>query len=269
MCITCECGRPLDDHGDSDNLTFDDFQRAAAAARVSVWEVGEIAARALHALHDEPKLAFARAAARPLIVSDIDGILADYVSGACIAVDAAWSKHYTPGTWTTYRGQMTAEERAWLAKLREDSGAFWLSLSACQAAIAALRTLSAQGFQVVIASDRPQRQAAATVTWLEQNEVPYADLVLSGEGGKEALADRCSETARAVFLEDNPARWLTLSRPGVQCWCPRLRYTPPAFTLARIFDSWGDIVRALVAGEGSSLVSTAATPAIPAGARDG
>jgi hypothetical protein len=32
MCLTCGCGRPNDDHGDSRNITMDDLNQAAEAA---------------------------------------------------------------------------------------------------------------------------------------------------------------------------------------------------------------------------------------------
>lgn len=32
MCISCGCGKPNDDHGDSRNITLDDLNQAAAAA---------------------------------------------------------------------------------------------------------------------------------------------------------------------------------------------------------------------------------------------
>ncbi len=32
MCISCGCGEPNDDHGDSRNITLDDLNQAAAAA---------------------------------------------------------------------------------------------------------------------------------------------------------------------------------------------------------------------------------------------
>jgi hypothetical protein len=32
MCLSCGCGKPNDDHGDSRNITMDDFNQAAEAA---------------------------------------------------------------------------------------------------------------------------------------------------------------------------------------------------------------------------------------------
>lgn len=38
MCLTCGCGEPHDDHGDPRHITYEDFQKAAEAAEISVDE---------------------------------------------------------------------------------------------------------------------------------------------------------------------------------------------------------------------------------------
>ncbi len=38
MCLTCGCGEPNADHGDTRNITYDDLKRAAEAAEISVEE---------------------------------------------------------------------------------------------------------------------------------------------------------------------------------------------------------------------------------------
>ncbi len=38
MCLTCGCGEPNDDHGDSRHITMDELKQAAEAAEVSVDE---------------------------------------------------------------------------------------------------------------------------------------------------------------------------------------------------------------------------------------
>lgn len=40
MCVSCGCGSPNDDHGDSRNITMDQIQSAADAAGISSQEVG-------------------------------------------------------------------------------------------------------------------------------------------------------------------------------------------------------------------------------------
>lgn len=38
MCLTCGCGEPNADHGDSRHITLDDLKSAAEAAEISVDE---------------------------------------------------------------------------------------------------------------------------------------------------------------------------------------------------------------------------------------
>ena len=36
MCLTCGCGRPHETHGNPDNITYEDLEKAAKAGEVSV-----------------------------------------------------------------------------------------------------------------------------------------------------------------------------------------------------------------------------------------
>jgi hypothetical protein len=36
MCLTCGCGQPHEDHGNPDNFTYEDLEKAAEAGEVSV-----------------------------------------------------------------------------------------------------------------------------------------------------------------------------------------------------------------------------------------
>jgi hypothetical protein len=41
MCLSCGCGEPNEKHGNEDNITQDDLQRAADAAKISLVEAAE------------------------------------------------------------------------------------------------------------------------------------------------------------------------------------------------------------------------------------
>lgn len=41
MCMSCGCGTPEDDHGNRDNITRDDLQKAAQAANISQEQAAE------------------------------------------------------------------------------------------------------------------------------------------------------------------------------------------------------------------------------------
>ncbi|HEV3474147.1 MAG TPA: hypothetical protein VG602_02125 [Actinomycetota bacterium] len=51
MCLTCGCGEPEDDHGDSRNIVMQELKDAADAAEISVDE----AARNLQATYPKAK----------------------------------------------------------------------------------------------------------------------------------------------------------------------------------------------------------------------
>lgn len=41
MCMTCGCGEPHEDHGNPDNITYADLERAAKAADIKSQEAVE------------------------------------------------------------------------------------------------------------------------------------------------------------------------------------------------------------------------------------
>lgn len=41
MCVSCGCGAPHEDHGNPDNITAQDMQRAAEAASISSAEAAD------------------------------------------------------------------------------------------------------------------------------------------------------------------------------------------------------------------------------------
>ncbi|HZD17178.1 MAG TPA: hypothetical protein VE669_03450 [Actinomycetota bacterium] len=47
MCLSCGCGKPHDDHGDPDHITYADLKGAAEAAGISVERAAENVSRSL------------------------------------------------------------------------------------------------------------------------------------------------------------------------------------------------------------------------------
>ncbi|MGZ8585965.1 MAG: hypothetical protein ACXWXQ_10055 [Actinomycetota bacterium] len=47
MCLSCGCDQPNDDHGDADQVTFDELKRAADANGISVEQAANNIATAL------------------------------------------------------------------------------------------------------------------------------------------------------------------------------------------------------------------------------
>ena len=52
MCLTCGCGDPDADHDNPDNITYEDLQKAAEAAEVSIEEAVENIKTTLNEVED-------------------------------------------------------------------------------------------------------------------------------------------------------------------------------------------------------------------------
>lgn len=169
----------------------------------------------------DPAEAFLEAFSRPRVVCDIDGVLADYCSAACEAVNGHFNTAYTPMIWTSYAGPFNPAEYDWLTAERFSDDAFWMAEAPNPAAIWALNRLAEAGYEIVVSSERPATAAGATVAWLQFHQVPSNDVHLVGPGGKVAL---CGE-ARTVLIDDSPARWSDCAGPECTVLSPRTPYT--------------------------------------------
>jgi hypothetical protein len=187
---------------------------------------------------------FTSAMTRPMVVSDIDGILANWVTAACQAVNAHFGTHYTPMVWWQWHGPFSDEERTWLHDERFSDAAFWMSLAPIDEMITALHTLAIAGYRIVLSSEAPAEQRGARTAWLEYYEVPYNELYLVGAGGKVALCAQASTDNPIVLIDDSPDRWVDCAPyPGVHILCPRTAYTPemPSESNVTIFDRFNQV----------------------------
>lgn len=194
---------------------------------------------------------FTQAMSRPTIICDIDGVLANFCSAACEAVNAHFGTSYTPMIWTTFRGPFNDEEHDWMVEERFSSGAFWMSESPNHDAIGALHQIASAGYRIVVSSERPSEQRPASTVWLEYYQVPLNEVYLIGPGGKVALCAQHGPDNPAVLIDDSPARWADCAKDGVEILCPRTGYTPNSDGVAhvQVFDHFGQIPE-LVAGLG-------------------
>ena len=185
---------------------------------------------------------FTQAMLRPTVICDIDGILADYVSAACEAVNGHFGTSYTPMVWWSYRGPFSAEQYDWLVTERFSDGAFWMSESPHYDAIGALHDLAVGGYRIVLSSEAPVEQKAARTAWIEHYGVPYNELYLVGPGGKAELCAAHGAENPAVLIDDNPARWSDCARGGVWVFTPRTSYTPSEIPPnVEVFERFGEI----------------------------
>lgn len=189
---------------------------------------------------------FAAEAARPLVVCDIDNVLAFHAEAACTAVNARFGTSYLASRMLTYpiANQLEPEQRQWLAT-QSVRDPWILNLAPDRDALMALRKIHEARHRVVIASDRPPVVAKATARWLDSNAVLRDGQVLDGPGSKRTVLASSGQGVLAVLLDDDPAKWLTIARPGVEVWCPRRPWTPQGwrqYPNVRVFTDWAEVL---------------------------
>lgn len=195
-------------------------------------------------LTDAGQRAFLQALGRPTILCDVDETIAMYCSAACEAVNGAFGTSYTPQMWRTFGGPLTGEQRQWLEDARHTDGAFWLAMAPDTIAVEALRALGRAGFPIILSSNRPAEQKAPTAAWVDYWRLPHGEIHLVGPGGKEQIASQYGPERPLVVIDDKPAMWASIPRPGITLWSPRRPYTPsgtppPGVT---VFDSWLELL---------------------------
>jgi hypothetical protein len=190
------------------------------------------------------KTPFLKAATRPLIVSDIDNVLAFYSEAALQAVNANYTKHYRIDQWTTYKGPFTPQEQNYLQKLRDTNLEFFFNMAPDFHALDALDAIGAMGYTIQLKTNRPQSVAAATTNWLSYWNIHFSDIVLHGPAGVHEIAEQHNEADPMILIDDNPARWLDIPGPGREVFCPRRAYTPKMVpTGVRVFDGWAEVLQ--------------------------
>lgn len=185
---------------------------------------------------------FAAEAQRPLVACDVDGVLAFTAEAVCTALNARFGTSRTPESLTSYPfGPLLPPEQARWLDAHTVRDAWAANLAPDLDAIAALAAIRDAGHRVIVSSDRPATLAGATVAWLDQWQVPRDGIRLDGPGSKRAALTSCGPTSPAVLVDDDPRKWLTVARPGVQVWTPRRPWTPDEWQRypgVRVFTDW-------------------------------
>jgi hypothetical protein len=194
---------------------------------------------------------FAAEATRPLVVCDIDNVLAWHAEAVCIAVNARFGTSYLVSRMTAYpfNSMLEMEQARWLAQ--HTSRDPWIAnLAPDHEAIAALTAIQAAGNRLIVSSGRPAETAAATGKWLDCWQVPRDGTRLEGPGSKQAALAGCGPATPGVLIDDDPRKWLTVARPGVEVWCPSRPWTPQrrSYPNVRVFSSWAEPLGWLGAG---------------------
>jgi hypothetical protein len=189
---------------------------------------------------------FAAEVTRPLVVCDIDNVLAFQAEAACTAVNARFGASYLTSRLTAYplTNLLEPEQRDWLTAhtTREP----WIAnLAPDREAMRALAAIRDTRHRVLVASDRPATVADATAKWLDANQVPRDGQVLGGPGSKRTALAANNPASPAVLIDDDPAKWLTIARPGVEVWCPQRPWTPASwrqYPNVRVFTDWAEVL---------------------------
>ncbi len=243
MCVSCGCHEPTNTHGDGRNIILDDILAAGDAAGLTLPEVARNIQQTTDILlSSDVQAAFESAANRPAIISDVDCTLACYQEAVIAMVNAITGKSYRMVQWTSYDGPFTADERAWVKECRETDPSFFANLAPDTEAILALNAIHKAGFPVTVCSNRPPQWAEVSSQWLTDHGVSRDSDLFMGPKGKPTLLAAHGPDLPAVLLDDNPAFWMSLARPGVTIYAPRRGYTPISsmYPHVRVFDSWSE-----------------------------
>ena len=181
---------------------------------------------------------------RPLVVCDIDNVLAFHAEAVATALNARFGTSRTPATLTAYPfgSFLPPDEAAWLARFCARD-AWAANMAPDLRAIGALNAIHAVGHPVTVASDRNPLIADATRDWLDSWGVQRDGSVLEGPGSKRAALTSCGPGSPAVLVDDDPRAWLTTARAGVEVWSPKRPWTPAgweSYRGVRVFTSWAE-----------------------------
>lgn len=198
----------------------------------------------------DPAAAFLAAANRPTIVSDVDGVLGFLTESIVTALNAHFGLSLVVSDMTSYwiEDTLAPDQRDWLVR-QFARGVFYANVAPDYSAIAALGALREAGHHVIVSSDRPpDTTRQATADWLAKWRVAHDEVQLLGKGGKRRILAAYGPDNPAILLDDDPAKALTVARPGVQVWSPARPWTPASWRRYPnywVFPSWTAVLERL------------------------
>lgn len=230
----------MNDHGLKGHITVARLQKAAAVSGLPLDEAAWNIPRTLSADAHGDVLT-----TRPVLVWDVDGILAftaEALTGALNSMFGATynpvSQSFFPGTLITSR--LPAEQALWVSGLFREPQ-FLATFGPDFHAIDVLCDAFDAGYECRVVTERHPLMRDITVEWLASWGVPASVTVEAvGHGNKPpVLIDAYGPESPAILIDDNPAVQLSVARDGIGVWTPDRPYTP---TLAREhvreFESW-------------------------------
>lgn len=242
---------------------------AASAARLSTLEVANnILAAERHILtHDHPSTTFLNALYRPTLLFDQDGVLAFLTESIMCALNSRFGTKYIASEMTTYwiEQVISTEQSKWLSDVFFHTPVTYANLAPDLSGIAALNALYRASYHTVLSSDRPVSARQVTDRWLERWRALYSEIYLHGRGSKDEYAKSYGRQKPLILFDDNPTKWLTVARPGVEVWSPSRPWTPAnwkSYDNVWVFDSWDTVLERL--GVNSDVPIPSFSTAVPA-----
>jgi len=222
--------------------------------------------RALQRASD-PFSSFIDGFSRPVLIFDQDGVLAFLTEAIVTALNARYGLGLLASNLRTYwiEQVLSPEQSLWLSNVFFQSPATYANLAPDLSGIAACNALHQAGFYVILSSDRPKTVRGVTDDWLTKWRVQASEVVIDGRGSKDALCEKHGPTNPCILFDDNPTKWLTVARPGVEVWSPSRPWTPAnwkAYKNVWVFDSWDQVLERL--GVSSDVPIPAFSRAVPA-----
>ena len=253
MCLTCGCQRYFDDHGNIANLTLPEFEAAAIAGKVTMSQLQKNVDHGLEMALSTltPSQQAAKALVKPDLLFDIDGVLGMLTETIVTALNSHFGTSLVVSNMTNYwiESVISPAMSDWLTAQFEEP-VLYENIAADLAGIAAVQALHADGFKVIISSDRPANTQNATIRWLKKWNIPYDQLFINGPNSKLKVADRHNQKQPLIAFDDDPRKGdpknpRCLVAPGIQVWSPERPWTPVQYGNypgVWVFKGWQDVL---------------------------
>lgn len=145
---------------------------------------------------------------------DVDGLIADFISGAFAYIEAQGGGHYSAKDVTAWRvsGSLATDKDRTLFHEFVESSASYGELPLMSGALEGIKALAASGALIIIASHAPDGALPYRQAWLDRNHIPYDDILVSPTAKVDCLK-RYGRVGPMLFIDDDPGTAKTLGLP--------------------------------------------------------
>lgn len=159
--------------------------------------------------------------AAPIVMVDIDGVLADYPQSFYNFVNKKLGTSYDPEKQNDYdicRAMGLTREKYEELKFEYRESGYKRDIDTIDGAVSSMKILKDSGFLIVVFTARPvsehNRIEIDTYHWLEKNQIPF-DALLFAEKKHEELAKFYKHFKPICFIEDSESNADYLSNDGI------------------------------------------------------